>query len=487
MYIIMKKVENSVDKPYGLCSCGETFAIQPRASKLTKCTIACPHCGAMYGNSWSGFYKWPYDKWNDEDQQLGHYTKKAMLRIEHGEDEQVIIYRELPNFDKSNLIKLIVKTRSKIWIGTKNGLKIEKIEIDGKEWVVNKSNIAKALSYSTIEQIRDAEKDVSGPVQRFLDVAIWTAKALRTTSMSTIICSLFEYPVAESLFDLNTQQPDKGYEYMAFLQYGTEIRAIKPYVSSVKKALNLSKDLIPLALDLVLPLNDIQDLQKEYGPDLARIAISDAYEILKKRDQNSYMLSLSKFLATRTPAERQRLKKYLTEEVAIYQGIEDPGKAWNILSDYIRMSEEMEVEYSLCPKSLKLRHDLAARNYKLVLDEIEKRKFREAVARPNYKGLEWVSADQKWAVLIPKEPEDMIQEGIKQSHCVGSYVKFVLSGEYRICFLRKTEDLDKPVLTLTVTKNDVCSMYLGFDNRDATKEEVSILKEWTKAKNLKLR
>ena len=52
--------------------------------------------------------------------------------------------------------------------------------------------------------------------------------------------------------------------------------------------------------------------------------------------------------------------------------------------------------------------------------------------------------------------------------------------------MRRTENIKKPVLTLTVNKENVCSMYLGFDNRHASDEEIEALKEWTKAKNLKL-
>lgn len=144
-----------------------------------------------------------------------------------------------------------------------------------------------------------------------------------------------------------------------------------------------------------------------------------AAEILKDSPNDVHELAL--FLAGRNTVERQRLKIYLTEEVCIYQGIEDPKAAWHLLRDYINMSEDMNVPYNLCPKSLKLRHDLAARNHRLVLEEIERKKFKEKAAAENYARLEWTSKDGKWAVLVPKDAGDLVREGSELSHCVGSY------------------------------------------------------------------
>ena len=79
-----------------------------------------------------------------------------------------------------------------------------------------------------------------------------------------------------------------------------------------------------------------------------------------------------------------------------------------------------------------------------------------------------------------------MNEGAALSHCVGSYAEYVIKGSKKICFLRKTEALDKPLLTLTVNRENCCSTYLGFDNRYATKEEIVALKEWTKARGLGL-
>ena len=89
-------------------------------------------------------------------------------------------------------------------------------------------------------------------------------------------------------------------------------------------------------------------------------------------------------------------------------------------------------------------------------------------------------------MLVPKDAGDLVREGSELSHCVGSNAKYVIDGSMRICFLRKTENLDKPLLTLSVNASDCCTTYLGFDNRDAVAEEVFALREWTKARGLTL-
>ena len=69
---------------------------------------------------------------------------------------------------------------------------------------------------------------------------------------------------------------------------------------------------------------------------------------------------------------------------------------------------------------------------------------------------------------------------------MASYIGDVTNGDYRVCFLRKANDPDHPVLTLTVNKGNCCCYYKGFDNREATEEERKVLREWTAAKELTL-
>lgn len=88
--------------------------------------------------------------------------------------------------------------------------------------------------------------------------------------------------------------------------------------------------------------------------------------------------------------------------------------------------------------------------------------------------------------VVPDAPEDLIMEERNLSHCVGSYIGKVNKKETKICLLRRMEDLTKPVLTLTVNPDSVCTTYLGFGNRNATEEEYNALQEWAKDRSLEI-
>lgn len=293
--------------------------------------------------------------------------------------------------------------------------------------------------------------------------------------------NFMNYPVLDSLYEYY-QSRQTPYVPFFFL-YSVKDKLLERGERSLRKALGLPAPLVELVCYDKVSIKIARLVSEKYGRDLAIESISMACDILPSQ---SRVGELAEFLAEHTAAERKRLKAYLTEEVCIYQGIEDAGAAWELLRDYINMSKKMGVEFELCPKSLKLRHDLAARNQRLIAQEQERADFAAKVQEPDYARLAWTSKNGKWAVVIPESIADLVNEGAALSHCVGSYAEYVIKGSKKICFLRKTEALDKPLLTLTVNRENCCSTYLGFDNRYATKEEIVALKEWTKARGLGL-
>ena len=471
---------------FGLCSCGTKFKLNRvkdsySVDKEYDTTAACPNCGAPYGNFAQDVY---LRKWDGSILDEAKIQKRASLTYVSVAGDTVTLYREVPDFKTFTSKHLPIAASSKVVFSTDRGLRIEKVEIDGKEVKLNSGNLAKALSYVTVSSLpmRDDCEDF------VVEIRALSIMLDGTTSVSAIAKNLFKYPVLDSLYH-EVASTDKTnttlYHLKSAFTRAIEDEVLKPDERSIKKAFCLPKQLIDLVFKLYISTKEAQELNRKVGPDVTVESVKAALEIFGE-STSCYIGELVFFLAERTPAERKRLVTYLTEEVFIYQGIEKPKDAWNLLKDYIRMSIDMNVPYMLCPKSLKLQHDLVSMNYKVVLSEREKAKFKEVVSSPEYKNLGWVSKNKKWAVITPRDSVDLVREGKEQSHCVGSYISFVTSGRFKICFLRRTENIKKPVLTLTVNKENVCSMYLGFDNRHASDEEIEALKEWTKAKNLKL-
>lgn len=469
-----------IDK-YGYCTCGTKFSlpltVDATGHESQDFTSRCPNCGASCGN------RQPLHLYNNDGLIRPHSygsDKKPLYEV-LVDGETVSLVKEAPKGEWADFIASgdpIEVTRSVLTFDTAHGLRPVRLEIKGKEVNMTVTNIGKACSGLNADTMH-----IPAGAEAFQEEMVWIQKAMAyTTSLAEAAKGLLRYPVLDSLYEERKRQ---NWNYAAD---GFWAAAKEGYLQagerSMKKAFPLPKTVLDLVFRGQVRFNQAYMVVEKIGPDLGSEMLKLAADILGNSPKNVHELAL--FLAERKSAERQRIKTYLTEEVSIYQGIEEPSAAWNLLKDYINMSKEMDVTYSLCPKSLKLRHDLAARNHRLVLEEIEREKFKEQVAKEEYARLAWTSMNGKWAVLVPKEAGDLVREGAELSHCVGSYAKYIIDGSMRICFLRKTENLEKPLLTLTVNADDWCTTYLGFDNREAVAEEISALREWTKACGLKL-
>ena len=156
------------------------------------------------------------------------------------------------------------------------------------------------------------------------------------------------------------------------------------------------------------------------------------------------------------------------------------------MSDYYNCLDQMGVKIDdWFPRSLKLAHDMAVKNRSVVISEQRQKRFAEVVKDPAYQALTY--ADKDWVVLAPSESKDLITEGRRQSHCVGSYVDYVADREKFILFMRRTDDPDTPVITLDVKCDEmILTQYRGFGNRAPTDEEMEFIRKWAKKKKLKI-
>lgn len=98
------------------------------------------------------------------------------------------------------------------------------------------------------------------------------------------------------------------------------------------------------------------------------------------------------------------------------------------------------------PDSLKKSHDiLAMRNTKWAYDSNAiVRQFKKLMN--GWKHLEF--EDDTYKMMLPRTPRDITQEGARQHHCVGGYIRSVLDGDCLILFLRRKENEDRSFFTL---------------------------------------
>lgn len=181
--------------------------------------------------------------------------------------------------------------------------------------------------------------------------------------------------------------------------------------------------------------------------------------------------------------DMDRLYEYLTEDIYTYQGIEDKKQGFQLLYDYIHMSRLMNVSFEKYPKSLKLRHDLALKNLKIVVTDTEKREMELILSKSEYKDLEY--KDTKYTVIRPSSAQDIIEEGKSLHHCVGSYVDLVRKNKTMILFMRYTDKLNKSLITLEV-RGGILRQYAGSCDRSPTEEEMQFIKKYCKEKNIEI-
>lgn len=464
----------------GICHCGHIFQFQTKGSDTSYEDITCPVCGAKYGNVFDRFFDSntviPEGEAGKEVmwQTIMHRIEenyfcgreKCLHRVEPVGDDVYIVRKE-------NLYNRVYKDcvrggdSCEVTVQMRPVVKFLRVVKNGQEIKITKSSVASALSYTSAHW-----RDIPSELRKELE---YGAQVIGSYSLSKILMEMNRYPSINSSYN--------NEDFLCrplFLRGAYEHHFLKSGERSPKKALGLDSKLLKHCIDKNVDIFLVQRYMRntETKPELASLCAQMTIDVCGL----NFNPELANLLSTLTTAERKRLYQYLVYDTEVYQGIEDHREAWDYLKDYRRMCKEMDIAPDLCPRSLKLQHDIATRNYHVCLDERRRKRFHEVVKSEDYQRLQWTSGN--WVVLIPSTPDDIIEEGRKQCHCVGSYVNMVLDGVYRICFLRRADNPDKPVLTLTVSKDDGLLYYKGRGNREVTAEERTVLEAWTKAKNL---
>lgn len=151
--------------------------------------------------------------------------------------------------------------------------------------------------------------------------------------------------------------------------------------------------------------------------------------------------------------------------------------------DYLLICRNLgKYAYGLCPKDIKQAHDHALEIYKMKLDKIMYENFAKNVSERDYVSLE-SRDEEKFIIVAPKEPSDLVRESDALHHCVHTYVDMVAGGHTKIYFLRRKENPETPFCTIEVVQN--CIMQLKAScNHPAPEDVMEFVKKWANDKNL---
>lgn len=134
--------------------------------------------------------------------------------------------------------------------------------------------------------------------------------------------------------------------------------------------------------------------------------------------------------------------------------------------DYQNMLEKLGVDFKgdfrIMPKNFKQAHSDAIDAYNNMKDEIKKQGYHKRLQK--LLGLEQTIGN--YTFVLPKELQELKEEGKSLKHCVGTYADSVACGETVIVFVRQKEKVDNPLYTLEISDGKIVQLR-GMRNRDA--------------------
>ncbi len=148
---------------------------------------------------------------------------------------------------------------------------------------------------------------------------------------------------------------------------------------------------------------------------------------------------------------RKRWFQYYLTQKSVYTEVKDFNADY---TDYISMCSRCGANLNdtavKMPHSMKKAHDWA-----MIEEKVQgKQAYNELVAAV-YDSIhtftEW--NDGKLQVIMPRTAREIVEEGVRQNHCVGRYVERVAAGESVILFIRRIDDPEKNFYTMEIKKD----------------------------------
>lgn len=151
--------------------------------------------------------------------------------------------------------------------------------------------------------------------------------------------------------------------------------------------------------------------------------------------------------------------------------------------DYFNALRDLNIplnSMNCLPRDLEKAHDKAvetlnAMEREVVRKEFEKRAVEEAFLEMTINGVKFI---------LPKEANELIEEGKKLEHCVGtnSYIDEHADGDTTIVFVRKASEPDKPYYTLEYQDSELVQIS-GSNNKSPDEHLLETVNHWLQIVN----
>lgn len=197
-----------------------------------------------------------------------------------------------------------------------------------------------------------------------------------------------------------------------------------------------------------------------------------------------YLDAVVEMLETDNPKFNfRRLLEYVVVDLVTRQGISDFTQALRLLKDYYNLAFDGAQgkflggkNFIKFPKYLKVAHDIASRNFKEIKDTASAIGVAKVymMNAPAYEGIFKIEG-KEYAVIMPRSSEEIVDEGQRQSNCVGGYSRTVAEGKTLILSMREANHPTKSWITIEINpQKQLKQAYLTFNNV-VTEQEARVL------------
>ena len=201
---------------------------------------------------------------------------------------------------------------------------------------------------------------------------------------------------------------------------------------------------------------DVPQILKMYkGASLEKIIEDKEVTILKRRN--------SVFFKKYPMLNPIKVFRYITEQKTDFNNYKD------LIEAVAFLKLDLNDTKNSYPHDFMKYHDL----YTSQMSAVKNKPIDEGIAKMSYKYRKLLKTYGDITMVFPRNTNDFINEGSKLHHCVGrmGYNKKMAEGESLIIFIRHTEEIDKPFLTLELNpKNKTIKQFYGDHDKQPPRE-----------------
>ena len=175
--------------------------------------------------------------------------------------------------------------------------------------------------------------------------------------------------------------------------------------------------------------------------------------------------------------------KYVIKQMEKDRNIRNIETAVLLLTDTWRMAVLLgyDLKQYRFPPKLQEFHDKVTEldRQRRIMEEEKKRAAEAPLWEEQYRNLSPLCWEKDGLLIRPvKTWRELVDEGAKLDHCVGSYAQDVKTGKTHIFFIRKTEEPDTPYYTLNLTPEGNFVQCHGYKNDRYTPIPENVKEFW---------